>query len=202
MGPLLNLRSAMDRLHSAAFYSSGQQWILLTLALLIVGLFVLKFHIPSASTSTAGPSREFIVEVAGEADRPGILVFRHPPTLPEVLAKAGGGNLTSMKEDGLASEALRTGTLLTVARTSEGNLWIHVGRMEARKLLIFFIPLDLNRVTVDDLCLVPGVGESLAREMIAYREQRKGFRTLQELRQVRGIGETKAKALQTYLTVS
>jgi competence ComEA-like helix-hairpin-helix protein len=98
-------------------------------------------------------------------------------------------------------EPLRTGTLVTVARTSDGNLRIHAGRMEARKLLVFFIPLDLNRASVEDLCLIPGVGESLARDIVAYREKRKGFRTVGELRQVKGIGETKWEALRDHLTV-
>jgi len=73
--------------------------------------------------------------------------------------------------------------------------------MEARKLLVFFIPLDLNRASVEDLCLIPGVGKSLARDIVAYREKRKGFRTVGELRQVKGIGETKWEALRTYVTV-
>ena len=63
--------------------------------------------------------------------------------------------------------------------------------MEANKLLVFSIPLDLNRASIEDLCLVPGIGESLAREMVAYRERRKGFRSVEELKNIKGIGEKK-----------
>ena len=162
---------------------------------------ILKFYDPPASTGVAIPSEEFVVEISGDVDQPGIHLFHHPPTLREALAKGGGREGASGVEDGSPSEILKTGTLLTVSRTSDGNLRIHTGRMEARKLLVFFIPLDLNRVTLEDLCLIPGVGESLARDIVAYREKRKGFRTLRELRQVKGIGETKWKALQDHLTV-
>ncbi|MDO9350998.1 MAG: helix-hairpin-helix domain-containing protein, partial [Deltaproteobacteria bacterium] len=34
---------------------------------------------------------------------------------------------------------------------------------------------------MEDLCLIPGIGESLAREIITYRERRKRFRSVEEL---------------------
>ena len=201
MSSFFKLPSSIRRLQSCRSYSSGQQGVLLLLALLIFGLIVLKFHASPASTGVALPSEDFVVEISGDVDQPGIYFFHTPPTLGEVLARAGGWGGASGARDGPHSEFLRTGTLLTVARTSDGNLRIHAGRMEARKLLVFFIPLDLNRASVDDLCLIPGVGKSLARDIVAYREKRKGFRTVGELRQVKGIGETKWEVLRTYVTV-
>jgi competence protein ComEA len=73
--------------------------------------------------------------------------------------------------------------------------------MEARKLLAFSIPLDLNRVSVEDLCLISGIGESLAREIVTYRERRKGFRSVEELKNVKGIEKKKYQSLKTFFTV-
>jgi len=73
--------------------------------------------------------------------------------------------------------------------------------MEAPKLLAFSIPLDLNRVSVEDLCLIPGIGESLAKEIVSYRERRKGFRSVEELKNVKGIGEKKWKEFTEFLMV-
>jgi competence protein ComEA len=72
--------------------------------------------------------------------------------------------------------------------------------MAANKLLVFSIPLNLNHVSVEELCLIPGVGESLAQEIIAHREKRKGFRSVDELRNVKGIGEKKYNAIKGFLT--
>jgi competence protein ComEA len=77
---------------------------------------------------------------------------------------------------------------------------IRIGRMAANKLLVFSIPLNLNHVSVEDLCLIPGIGESLAKEMIAHRERRKGFRSIEELKNVRGIGEKKYQNLKGFFT--
>jgi competence protein ComEA len=73
--------------------------------------------------------------------------------------------------------------------------------METSKLLAFSIPLDLNRVSSEDLRLVPGIGESLAREMTAYRERRRAFRSVEELREVKGIGEKKYRSVKPFFTV-
>jgi competence protein ComEA len=74
--------------------------------------------------------------------------------------------------------------------------------MEAHKLLVFSIPLDLNRVTVEDLCLISGIGESLAREIVTHRERRRGFRSVEELKNVKGIGEKKFQSIKSYFTLT
>ena len=76
-----------------------------------------------------------------------------------------------------------------------------MGRMEAKKLIVFSIPLNLNRVSVEDLCLVPGIGEPLAREIVTYRDRRKGFRSVEELKNIKGIGDAKWHTIKTYFIV-
>ncbi|HEX9917380.1 MAG TPA: helix-hairpin-helix domain-containing protein, partial [candidate division Zixibacteria bacterium] len=72
---------------------------------------------------------------------------------------------------------------------------------EAHKLIVFSLPLDLNRVSAEDLCLIPGVGESLAKEIVTYREKRKGFRSVEELKNVKGIGENKYQSFKTFFII-
>jgi competence protein ComEA len=73
--------------------------------------------------------------------------------------------------------------------------------MAANKLLVFSIALDLNRVSMEDLCLIPGIGGSLAQEIVAYRERRRGFRSVEELKNVKGVGEKKYKSIKTFFTL-
>jgi len=79
---------------------------------------------------------------------------------------------------------------------------IRISRMAANKLLVFSIPIDLNRASFEDLCLIPGVGEALSREMIAYRERRRGFRSVEEIKNVRGIGEKKYQSFKTFFIIN
>jgi len=116
----------------------------------------------------------------------------HPSPLPSVVVTRTRGE-REKKEGPLRKEEHKGMT--------HGEAKISISRMAANKLLVFSIPLNLNQVSMEDLCLIPGIGEVLAREMIAYRERRRGFRSVEELKHVRGIGENKYQSFKTFFTV-
>jgi competence protein ComEA len=49
--------------------------------------------------------------------------------------------------------------------------------------------LNLNTATRDELIALPGIGPAKAQAIIEYRNQHGPFRTIDELRKVKGIGE-------------
>jgi competence protein ComEA len=57
-------------------------------------------------------------------------------------------------------------------------------------------PLSLNTATREQLETLPGVGPVLAQHMIDYRTENGGFRSVDELRQVNGIGDRRFADLQ------
>ncbi len=221
-----NPQSAICTPHSLKYLSLSQQWVLFGLALFILGLLYLRFyHHPSPGPEAT--VKEFVVEVSGEIRNPGVYLFQNQPTLGEAIERAGGLRETGRMDISSTSEILETGTLLTFSKefskVSESSLHpsplpsggkegheginhdeirIKIGRMAANKLLVFSIPVDLNRVSMEDLCLIPGIGTSLAQEITAYREKRKAFRSIEELKEVKGIGEKKWKAIKKFFTVT
>lgn len=201
------------------FFSLHQQWVLYVITLLLLGSLCFSFFYHPPSPSSEELVKEVVVEVSGEVRSPGVYLFQYSPTLREAVERAGGLKETVQFEDGTSSsETLETGTLLTVARescqlpsfpppskgeygeTKREEIKIRISRMAADKCLVFSIPLDLNRISMEDLCLIPGIGESLAREMITYRKRRRGFRSVEDLKNVRGIGEKKYQNLKGFFT--
>ena len=63
-------------------------------------------------------------------------------------------------------------------------------------------PLDLNRATAEQLVGLPGIGEAKAAAILAIRAERGGFRSLDELENVRGIGPKLAAKLRPLLKVA
>jgi len=183
------------------YLSLGQQKVLFALALFILVILYFQFYYHPFRSSPEENVREVVVEVLGEVRNPGIQIFHHLPTLKESIEKAGGLKDVVFFDTNSFSEALETGTVLTIMKESQDRIKVRLGRMEARKLLVFFIPLDLNRVSMEDLCLIPGIGESLASDIVAYRGRRKGFRSVDELKNVKGIGEKKYKDLKGCFTI-
>ncbi len=59
--------------------------------------------------------------------------------------------------------------------------------------------LNLNTASPDQLVLLPGVGESRARAIVALRKQRGGFKKVDELADVKGIGEAALAKLRPFV---
>ncbi len=197
---LLAQHSALRILHSMRYFSVGQHSILFLLALLILALIYYKFYYRPASPPEE-VYQEIVVEVLGEVKKPGIYIFKDPPTLIEAVEKAGDLKESARFEGTQSSEVLETGTLVNVSKESPREVKITLGRMEANKLLAFSIPLDLNRVSVEDLCLIPGIGQSLAREIVTTREERRRFRSIGELKSIKGIGEKNFESIKSFFIV-
>lgn len=62
--------------------------------------------------------------------------------------------------------------------------------------------LDLNRATVGELEALPGIGAVLAQRVIEFRTSAGGFRRIDDLREVKGIGSKKFDRIKALVTVS
>lgn len=61
--------------------------------------------------------------------------------------------------------------------------------------------LDINLASVEDLTTLPGIGPALAQRIVDYREQNGRFSSVEELRNISGIGEKRLSAILEYITV-
>lgn len=62
-------------------------------------------------------------------------------------------------------------------------------------------PLNLNAASATQLEALPGVGPAMARKILDYRAQNGGFKSVDELDEVPGIGEKKLETLRPLVTV-
>jgi len=62
--------------------------------------------------------------------------------------------------------------------------------------------LDLNRATERDFEALPGIGPRLAERIIEYRQMVGAFHSLDELRNVKGIGKKKFEQVRPLVTVT
>lgn len=59
--------------------------------------------------------------------------------------------------------------------------------------------VNVNTASVEELQLLPGIGESRARALVELRKRRGGFKSLAELKEVKGIGDASLERMRPYL---
>lgn len=59
--------------------------------------------------------------------------------------------------------------------------------------------ININDAPVEVFAILPGLNQSLAEKIVAYRDEHGPFQSVDELRNVNGIGEKKLNAIRKYI---
>ena len=169
-------------------------------ALFYVFVLLVSFFRPFADTTVPfGIDDPGTLAVALNADGQERGVFFMPPgtTVADLLSASGAAPASSL--DGSDDRPLLASDKVYV--TSASKSLAVIGRMGGAQSLALDLPLDINRLALEELVLVPGIGDKMAVEIIALREKKGRFRTLDELKEIRGIKEKKLSHLRRFLRV-
>ena len=63
-------------------------------------------------------------------------------------------------------------------------------------------PVNLNTATVDQLATIPGIGAKTAERIIEYRKTNGGFKKVEDLMNVQGVGEKSFLKMKPLITVA
>nr|WP_308314649.1 ComEA family DNA-binding protein [Streptomyces sp. CME 23] len=136
---------------------------------------------------TAGA--EIVVDVSGKVRRPGIQRLPAGSRVVDAL-RAAGGVRPGTNTDGLnRARFLVDGEQVVVGGPAPGPAGVAGVAGGGPAGAAPGAPVALNTATVDQLDTLPGVGPVLAQHIIDYRTQHGGFRSVDELREVNGIGD-------------
>lgn len=61
--------------------------------------------------------------------------------------------------------------------------------------------ININTASVEELMILPGIGDELASAIIAYRENSGSFGSIEELAQVKGIGYDTLNRISQMITI-
>ena len=64
------------------------------------------------------------------------------------------------------------------------------------------ISININKSNADELIKIPHIGPVLAKRIIAYREQNGSFQKVEDLINIKGIGEKKLKSIKQFIYIN
>jgi competence protein ComEA len=139
------------------------------------------------------PTGEVVVSVAGTVRRPGLVHLPAGSRVDDAVRAAGG--LTGGGQVGLLNLARRLvdGEQVLVGVAAPGG--VVPGGAVAGGLV------DLNAATADDLDGLPGIGPVLAERIVDWRTEHGRFASVDQLREVPGIGESKYSQVKSKVAV-
>ena len=129
------------------------------------------------------PARTAFVHICGEVVSPGVYEVAEDARICDVLLLAGGFTEHAATDAVNMAQKVTDGMQVVVPSVEEAAERQAIAEAEADGRV------ELNTATLEQLCTLPGIGETRARAILAYREEHGGFSATEELMQVSGIKE-------------
>lgn len=154
------------------------------------------------STEESKEPSQLVVDVKGAVEKPGLYTLEVGSRVNDAVESAGG--LTSqadpksinlaqkLSDEAVVYVASKDENISVVASTTASSAMSQEGN-ESK--------VNLNTATEADLQTISGIGAKRAADIIAYREANGGFKSVDDLNNVSGIGDKTMESIRPYVTV-
>ncbi|MBY4986691.1 helix-hairpin-helix domain-containing protein [Streptococcus suis] len=155
-----------------------------------------------SSTASSEEPSQLVVDVKGAVAKPGLYTLAAGARVNDAVKAAGG--LTSqsdpksinlaqkLSDEAVVYVASKDENISVVASTTASPAMSQEGN-ESK--------VNLNTATEADLQTISGIGAKRAADIVAYREANGGFKSVDDLNNVSGIGDKTMESIRPYVTV-
>ena len=151
------------------------------------------------------------VHIIGEVKKEGIIYLAKGSRVADAIKAAGGEtkeadltqiNLAYVLQDGEKIYVPNKKEKITEYITKEnGNNLITEGNNTSNNLKGENDKVNINTANLNELDSLPGIGPSTAQKIIDYREENGNFKKIEELQNVKGIGDAKFEEIKDKIIV-
>lgn len=140
---------------------------------------------------------ELYIYICGEVKKPGVYAMKSGDRVYQLIEKAGG--LTEKAEASSVNQAqlLEDGVMIYVP--AKGEAAAETGAWAGQESGAGKV--NINTATEEQLMSLNGIGEGKAKSIIAYREEKGKFNSIEEIMNVEGIKEGTYNKIKDSITV-
>ena len=157
---------------------------------------------------------KIVVHITGAVNKEGIIELEENARLADAIEKAGGAkenadikniNLATILEDGMkvhiptVEETQTNNENINVENNA--NSQINAGTKEVTSNTKTQGKININTATEEELDTLPGIGPSTASKIIDYRKENGKFKSVEEIKEVSGIGDAKYEKIKKLITI-
>lgn len=165
----------------------------LIVIVLVLGLLVYKFFDKSDTVEgyesdgsyTYNSSENYVVEVKGEVNRPGLYIVMKDYRVSDIIDLALG----------FTSDADTSSINLASKITDGMQIVVKTNKKENDEVS----KISINTASLEELKKIPNIGEAKAKNIIKYREENGYFKSLEEIINVSGISENLFEQIKEYI---
>ena len=103
---------------------------------------------------------------------------------------------------GMCGVAIMLVTLAGLVGHAQGRAMAGAPSASAKVKATAAAPVNVNTATIADLLALPNIGAATAARIIEYRQKNGGFKKIEDLMNVKGIGEKSFLKLKPLVTVT
>lgn len=145
------------------------------------------------------------VHISGAVVNPGLYEVPEGSRLYDAVMEAGGFADDAALDYSNLAEVLLDGVkyhIYSDAEVEDGQLATDVGGLELSSHYNTAGQLNINLATAQELMELSGIGESKADAIIEYRDKNGAFSSIEEIKNVPGIGEGLFSRIEDSITVN
>ena len=153
-----------------------------------------------------------IVHVIGEVNNPGVVTLEEGSRIIDAINAAGGKTEEADLSKINLAYIVEDGTQIYIPRINENLNEIELMSENAGQSIILEsntgsngedknVKVNINTANKEKLETLPGIGETTAQKIIDYREENGKFKSIEDIKNVGGIGDAKFNSLKDKITI-
>ncbi|MDU4750099.1 MAG: helix-hairpin-helix domain-containing protein [Clostridium butyricum] len=145
--------------------------------------------------------KTIVVEIKGQVKKPDVYTIDENSIINDLIDLAGGVTENADLSNINRAKKLQNHEMIYIADKNDSNNDYPQATNMENGSMDNEILVDINTATTDKLKTLNGIGDSKAKSIIEYREQNGGFKNIEEIKNVTGIGDKMFEKIKESITV-